>query len=544
MPHADRTAQDPTLIGAAERISVTDEAGDQRQGFIVRLAAWDREAAAALQNMGGDFHIVILEEPPPVREAIPRATVVCAPEQPLAAPTMIREAAPTYRTRGRQSAGSIAATLTAGEMKLLARGSVLAPIELQITPREAFGGSRPRFDLLASELLTREALADAFGALATALHAPASPRTSQPRELAASLRELLAVAQGTASRIDEELPGEAAEALQRMSQLCAAAFGSFLAAERHLYSGSAAMAEDVYLLRALAHRPEEALEVLAMRSFAGAARAPTDDNDLALDRAIALEQLQFAGLVPEPQRLSTARNAFQHFRGGYLKRYKTHHRAYCEEMGKLRALLLAARAQVEALRKLNSLTELGPPVGGAAIAAYEQLLEETAGCPPAQDATGELDSSAVCPACALQLDQQPPRELVADALDRIAKAIQRQMTLLSGVAVRQVLERSGDARVERFLKVVQAAQLASLVEILDDELVGYLRRFLVEARIGAVLEPVLTRLQEGTAPDEDEARETMREMARVLQRAFRLSQRALPEGGARLKQGETKRAKR
>jgi len=213
-------------------------------------------------------------------------------------------------------------------------------------------------------------------------------------------------------------------------------------------------------------------------------------------------------------------------------------------MGKLRAVLLAARAQVEALRKLNSLTELGPPVGEAATAAYEQLLEEAAGCPLAEDATGELDSSAVCPACGLLLDQQPPRELVADALDRIARAIQRQMALLSGVAVRQVLERSGDARVERFLKVVQAAQLASLVEILDDELVGYLRRFLVEARIGAVLEPVLTRLQEGTAPEEDEARQAMREMARVLQRAFRLSQRALPEGGARLKQGETKRAKR
>ena len=544
MPHADRTAQDPPLIGAAERISVTDEAGDQRQGFIVRLATWDREAAAALQNMGGDFRIVILEQPALVHDAIPRATVVCAPERPLAAPAMIREAAAEYRTSGKPSARTTAPVLTSGETKLLALGRLLAPVELQITPRDAFGGSRPRLDLLASELLTREALADACGALATALHAPASPRTSQPRDLAASLRELLAVAQDAASRIDEELPAEAAEALQRMAQLCEADFGSFLAAKRLLYSGSAAMAEDVYLLRALAHRPEEALEVLAMRSFAGAALVPSGDSDLALDRAIALEQLQFAGLVPEPQRLNTARNAFQHFRSRYLKRYETHHRAYWEQMGKLRAVLLAARAQVEALRKLNSLTELGPPVGEAATAAYEQLLEEAAGCPLAEDATGELDSSAVCPACGLLLDQQPPRELVADALDRIARAIQRQMALLSGVAVRQVLERSGDARVERFLKVVQAAQLASLVEILDDELVGYLRRFLVEARIGAVLEPVLTRLQEGTAPEENEARQAMREMARVLQRAFRLSQRALPEGGARLKQGETKRAKR
>ncbi len=113
-------------------------------------------------------------------------------------------------------------------------------------------------------------------------------------------------------------------------------------------------------------------------------------------------------------------------------------------------------------------------------------------------------------------------------LDRIDKAIQKQIERLSSVTVRQILQGSPDARVEQFLKVIQAAQLSSLVRVLDDDLVGYLRRYLVEARIGSVLSPILSRLEKGAPPKAEEAQEALREMARVLQRAFRGSARSLP----------------
>ncbi len=104
------------------------------------------------------------------------------------------------------------------------------------------------------------------------------------------------------------------------------------------------------------------------------------------------------------------------------------------------------------------------------------------------------------------------------------------------MAVRQVIERSGDARVEQFLKVVQAAQLSSIPQILDGDLVGYFRRFLVEARIGQLLAPVLTRLEKGGVPRADQAQETLRDLARVLQRAFKASRRALPEPDAAVRE--------
>jgi hypothetical protein len=95
-------------------------------------------------------------------------------------------------------------------------------------------------------------------------------------------------------------------------------------------------------------------------------------------------------------------------------------------------------------------------------------------------------------------------------------------------AVQQVLRNSNDARVDQFLKVVQASQLSSLSDILDDDLIGYLRRFLVESRIETALRPIFDQLQEGVTPKVDEAKTAMREVSQVLQRAFQAAQRALP----------------
>ena len=120
------------------------------------------------------------------------------------------------------------------------------------------------------------------------------------------------------------------------------------------------------------------------------------------------------------------------------------------------------------------------------------------------------------------------KEQVDDVLSHIDRACHRQMARLSSSAVQQMLCNSNDARVDQFLKVVQASQLSSLSDILDDDLIGYLRRFLVEGRIETALRPIFDQLQEGVTPKVDEAKTAMREVSHILQRAFQAAQRALP----------------
>ena len=525
----------------AQRISLRDAFGDKREGFVLRMARWDDSTASELQHVSADFRIVILNEPPEEPVQAPPRTVVCAPVRPLEQPSAVREAAVAYEVETQQPPHA----LTAAEVTLLSQGKLYAPTELRVTPEEAFSGDKPRLELLARDLLTSEALASYLGPLAVALSAPDAPARASSEELMSALRGLLRDAETALRRLDRDVGPEAAATLDRLSQLPATEdTDSFLASARRLYPRVPTLLEEVYLLRALAERLPDALEVLAMRAFTSEAAVPPTDPDLSLDKAIVTEQLQFASLIPEPQRLNTARAALDSFRDRYRSRYETHHRAYWAEMARLRAQLLEAEGHAEALRKLNTLTELGTPVGEGALATYRELIEEASGCPLVEGLKDELGDGAVCPACGLRLDQQPPAERVSEVMQRIERAIDRQLARLSSVGVRQVLERSGDPRIDQFLRVVQAAQLSSLAEILDDDLIGYLRRFLVESRIGSVLDPILSRLEEGTAPKAEEAQEALREMARVLQRAFRASGRALPPARPALKSGATKRPRR
>lgn len=525
----------------AERLSLQDVFGDERQGFILRMARWSDSAAAELQRASGDFHIVILNEPPEEPIQAPPRTVVCAPTRPLEQPSAVQEAAVAYKVETQQSSP----LLTAAEVTLLSQGKLYAPTELRITPEEAFSGDKPRLELLAQELLMSEALAGYLGPLAVALSAPDAPARGSPQALIAALRGLLRDAETALRGLDLDLGPEASDTLDRISQLSAAEDAQpFLASARRLYPRVPALLEEVYLLRALVERLPAALEVLAMRAFTADAIVPPTDSDLSLDKAIVTEQLQFASLIPEPQRLNTARTALDCFRDRYRSAYKARHRSYWDEMARLHSRLIEAEGHAEALTKLNTLTELGPPVGEAALAVYRELLEEASGCPLVERLVEEMGDGARCPACGLRLDQQPPAERASEILHRIERAIDRQLARLSSVGVRQVLERSGDPRIDQFLRVVHAAHLSSLVEVLDDDLVGYLRRFLVESRLSSLLQPILSRLEEGTTPKAEEAQETMREMARVLQRAFRASRRALPPAKAALKAGATKNTRR
>jgi len=101
---------------------------------------------------------------------------------------------------------------------------------------------------------------------------------------------------------------------------------------------------------------------------------------------------------------------------------------------------------------------------------------------------------------------------------------------LSSKAVRQLLAASGQARLEEFLQVVHASQVQALASILDDELLGFLRRFLVEGRVRSLLAPLLAKLQDPAADmSEQELKETVNEVGRVLNHAFAASQQALPQ---------------
>ncbi|MFQ6019203.1 MAG: hypothetical protein ACE5KW_00425 [Dehalococcoidia bacterium] len=531
---ADPSQSDPDLLDpkghGSFTLCVPDWSGQERRGEVV--VAWQKHPKE-LEPLGADesFRILILGEPLEEVSLTADRLAACVPARPLTWRPSVREAALSYTTlAGQRPSEEDSPFLPRRDVQSLSAGRIHSPLDLGIGPELVFTpDGYVHLELLAQEILLRAALKPYIAAIDTALAAPAAPSVAgldiqqELRQLARRAGQILA--QGGQAA---ELP-EMEQTLQRLAMLAEAEDSQdFLARANQNYLQPGGCAEDTYLARALTERVEEAVQLVQMRRFVAQATVPGPYPDLALDRTILENQLSFAELVAEPHRFAGTVSSFAHFRNRFRPLYIERHDRYWQEAVAVHGRLISIGPRVDALRKLNTLTELGPPVGEGAIVAFAALSDETAGCQLSGRLEEELGENAVCPSCGFSLEHDPLQNRAKDVIDRVDRACQRQLTRLSSKGVQQVLARSGDPRVEQFLKVVQASQLSSLADLLDDALLGFLRRFLVEARIQTVLQPIISRLESGLPPQEEEAEQVMKEVSRVLQRAFRAARHSLP----------------
>ena len=181
---------EPDYLSAADdaatpqRISLLDTFGDQREGYVVSAPRWNDQLAADLLQLGGDFGIVILSEPPQTPIQAPPRTAICAPTGAPSGQPAVREGAVTYETRSRSQRQSP----TTAQSKRLSEGKLHAAIELEITPELVFKGGKPRLELLARDLLAAEATSQYVSSLAVALYAPDAPRPGSTGDRLDALR--------------------------------------------------------------------------------------------------------------------------------------------------------------------------------------------------------------------------------------------------------------------------------------------------------------------------------------------------------------------
>jgi hypothetical protein len=501
---------------------------------VVR-SSWTPELGCLDESAGEEFRIVLLREPLSQGSPTPECGVaVCAPDVVIRPVARVRETGVAYRTRRAEAdpqEGEPELALAPEHAAALSRGQLLACPTLDVCARDVFSPEEesPRLILLAEALLAQRIAEPCLRVLAVALTAPASPPRCERAGLLAALDGLVRDARGK-SGDPRRQPPPAAQALDSLGQVArAACLAEVAETARRLYRQPSALGEDVFLCRALVERPREAKELIRLRTFLAEAVVPDSRTELAMDRTVAQEQLSFAVLVAEGHRWSGIRAVFDRFRCGYRKAYLEHHRQYWREALRLHAQLMDFAPKTYALRRLNTLTELGPSMGEEAIARYEELPGRIGACALALRQELELSQEARCPACGIALGEEPPWQEAEEVQHLLEKALSQQLQRLSSKAVRRVLVQSGEARIVEFLQVVQASQTQSLAHVLDDELLGFLRRFLVEARLSEVLRPLVLKLQE-PVPDVDP--KTVDAAAEIVRRtfhnAFCAAQEALP----------------
>ncbi len=519
------------------RVGTVDGQGCEHFGQAVVSQDWHAQLG---QLVDDDFCIVILSEPiSGSLGPIGAGVAVCVPGEAVSGGLRLRETATAYKVKERKGQASDSEetlTLSSSAIIALADGQLLANPPLEIGPADIFtpGKAAPRLGLLAQVLLAQRAAQPYLHSLAVALAAPADAAPDAGlADLLPALGQALTAARDKLSCFQDLLADmpRMASALESLASLSeATTTASFAETACRLYSSPSDLAEDIYLCRALVENADEVSKAAYMRRFLIEAVVPESEPDLAIDRTLALEELSFATLVAEPNRWAAMRVAFERFRQRYQCAYVKYHQQYCEALLTIHAQLLDAADHAHALRRLNTLREMGPPLGEGALAEYEQIPQRIGACLLSASLERELRDAPRCPACNMSMNDEPPWDDVQRVKRRLERALNQQLKRLSSKAVGQILAASGEARVEQFIQLVQASRARSLADVLDDELLGFLRRLLVEARVKSLLAPVFARLQEPIPDLSEEAVEGIADqVARVIHDAFSTSQEALPE---------------
>ena len=88
---------------------------------------------------------------------------------------------------------------------------------------------------------------------------------------------------------------------------------------------------------------------------------------------------------------------------------------------------------------------------------------------------------------------------------------------------------------DQFIKVLQTSDLSSLANVLDDELVEFLRQLLAEAQTVTLWCPILKKLgQRFPTIDEGEIDEVLSMLAQELRSAFNSAKQENPGKGIRI----------
>lgn len=301
------------------------------------------------------------------------------------------------------------------------------------------------------------------------------------------------------------------------------------------YASPDAFGEDISLCWRLTGLRDMASEILSVKSYLESVVLREGERELNMDRVSILEQLGLDNLLPNLHLWPSVKALFDWFQSRYRALYLAHHQGYHGEMASLRLVLQDSKPEVDALGRLNSIAELGEPVGQELVAQYDQLLAKVSPCPIMDIGEVSVEEQPACSYCGLVLTAEAPTKEVERFLRHLKQALREQHRRLSSEAIRHILARSGERRIDQFIKVVQTSDLSSLVNVLDDELVDFLRQLLREAHIEIEWRLTLSELAEKfPSLEEGDIDAAAAEFARALRKAFAKAKREHPGKRVRL----------
>ncbi|MGA9350654.1 MAG: DUF6079 family protein [Anaerolineae bacterium] len=332
--------------------------------------------------------------------------------------------------------------------------------------------------------------------------------------------------------LDGRLPENDTAALHRLDDLyltAGADYATFYERATVTYKTPDDLRDDRRAFERLKQLSNLAAEIISAKRYLEDVQPRQSDQELAADRFTLLGQLSLDSLAAQPNLWAGLKTNFETFQGRYRNAYQKHHRDTQAELKCLQDSLAEAPRRLQALALLNSISELGTPRGEDLAGRFQALQQRLQPC-PAPFNTLTLEISPVCPQCGLTLTAEAPRTEVEGFLRDLERALTEQQRCLASEAIRRVLARSRETKVTTFVQVVQTANLAALVDVMDEELVTFIRVLLAEEEVGTGETDVLHRFaQDYPTLEEADLPKAVAHFEKLLQEAFAEARQANPE---------------
>ena len=201
------------------------------------------------------------------------------------------------------------------------------------------------------------------------------------------------------------------------------------------------------------------------------------------ERTTLLTLLGFDGLLTNPNLIAARLEQFKKWKISYVHAYQKAHKTFYHQLAGVQKEVEALVPRVRALTRLNTLTDIGPPLATSltAAAVLAEIEKQTTPCPDATDAAIQGEE-ALCPKCGWTNERVLPTQLLsqvqATVLSGLADRIQRFKDAAIHGILQQAAEEGHRADLSTLLKVIQAADADKLIGVVTDDLINFIRQLL------------------------------------------------------------------
>ena len=327
-----------------------------------------------------------------------------------------------------------------------------------------------------------------------------------------------------------KLPQATTQALDRLSDIAGAAgagYATFHERATATYRTPDDLREDKRTLSRLSDLAARAVDINDVRDYLADVKLRPGDTQLDWNRRSILTRLTLDNLAAQPNQWDSLKDEFERFRKEYLYNYKAHHRDTNLEMQRLKDKLADAPRQLRALELLDGIRDVGAPMSQDIKARLDAAQAKLRICPVAMnDLT--LEASPVCEQCKLPLTENAPTAEVEGISADLGRSLKEQQRWLASEAIRRILEKSKEPEIGKFLQVIQAANLASLVDVMNEDLATYIKVLLAEENTAVGEFSVQRLVHDYPALDEADVPKAVKHFEDMLRQAFAEARQANP----------------